>query len=75
MTDRDKDLIQYRLERAYETFEDAKILHKSKRWKACVNLLMACSNETGKNKNSEIRSWRNFKVIRPSAFIEEVDDG
>lgn len=43
MTDWDKDLIQYRLERAYETFEDAKILHKSKRWKACVNrLYYAC---------------------------------
>ncbi len=43
MTDWNSDLIQYRLERAFETLEDAKILQKSRRWKACVNrLYYAC---------------------------------
>jgi len=43
VTEWDKDLIRYRMERAHETLEDARILEKSKRWKACVNrLYYAC---------------------------------
>ena len=43
MTDWNRDLIQYRIERAYETLEDAQILQESRRWKACVNrLYYAC---------------------------------
>jgi uncharacterized protein (UPF0332 family) len=38
-----RDLIQSRIERAYETLEDAQILQESRRWKACVNrLYYAC---------------------------------
>ena len=43
MTEWNRDLIQYRIDRALETLEDARILQKSKRWKACVNrLYYAC---------------------------------
>lgn len=34
-----EDLIQYRLDRAEETLEDAKILARSERWSACANRL------------------------------------
>lgn len=43
MTERSKDLVGYRVESAYETIEDIRILEKEKRWKACVNrLYYAC---------------------------------
>ena len=39
----DKDLFEYRINRAYETLEDAKILASAKRWNSCVNrLYYAC---------------------------------
>ena len=43
MTEWNRDLTQYRIDRALETLEDARILKKSKRWNACVNrLYYAC---------------------------------
>ena len=36
MTDR---LVQYRMDRAFEVLQDAKILANAKRWKSCVNRL------------------------------------
>ena len=39
MTEWNEDLVRYRIERARETLEDARILEKSKRWKASVNRL------------------------------------
>ena len=43
MTEWNRDLVQYRIERAHETLEDAVILQKSRRWEACVNrLYYAC---------------------------------
>jgi len=43
VTERSKDLVGYRVESAYETIEDIRILEKEKRWKACVNrLYYAC---------------------------------
>ncbi len=41
--DWNKDLIAYRLQRARETLEDARILAKAARWNTCVNrLYYAC---------------------------------
>ncbi|MEE4358068.1 MAG: HEPN domain-containing protein [Desulfococcaceae bacterium] len=41
--EKSRDLIVYRLKRAFETFEDARILADSERWNACVNrLYYAC---------------------------------
>jgi uncharacterized protein (UPF0332 family) len=38
-----EDLIQYRLEKANQTLEDAKLLANAKRWNPCVNrLYYAC---------------------------------
>ena len=43
MTERNRDLVLYRLARANETLEDARILAKAGRWNACVNrLYYAC---------------------------------
>lgn len=43
MTERDKDLVQYRMTRAHETLEDARLLAKAGRWNARVNrLFYAC---------------------------------
>lgn len=43
MTEWSKDLVLYRITRANETLEDARILANSGRWNACVNrLYYAC---------------------------------
>lgn len=43
MTERRKDLVLYRMDRAKETLEDARILANAGRWNACVNrLYYAC---------------------------------
>ena len=39
MTNHLRDLVQYRLEKARETLEDARILAAAGRWNACVNRL------------------------------------
>ncbi len=39
MTEWNKDLVVYRMTRANESLEDARILAKSGRWDACVNRL------------------------------------
>jgi len=41
--DWDKTLVEYRINRAIETLEDAKILAESKRWNSCVNRLYYAS--------------------------------
>lgn len=43
MNERSKDLVLYRMARAEETLEDARILARAERWNACVNrLYYAC---------------------------------
>ena len=43
MTERNKDVVSYRMTRAEETLEDARILARAERWNACVNrLYYAC---------------------------------
>ena len=39
MTGTSKDLINYRLERAKETLEDAKLLAEKQRWNSAINRL------------------------------------
>jgi uncharacterized protein len=39
MTEAKNDLVKYRLERAKETFEDARLLIESKRWNSAINRL------------------------------------
>ena len=38
-----EDLIKYRIERAYETLEDARLLADSGRWNSCINRLYYAS--------------------------------
>ena len=43
MNERSKNLVSYRMARAEETLEDARILARAERWNACVNrLYYAC---------------------------------
>jgi uncharacterized protein (UPF0332 family) len=39
MNENRKDLIQYRLERALDTFEDAQILSEKRKWNSTINRL------------------------------------
>ncbi len=39
MTKSNKDLVLYRLKRARDTLEDARILADARRWNPCVNRL------------------------------------
>jgi len=64
-----EDLILYRIVRAKETLEDARILAGSKRWNACVNrLYYACfyavsalliQNDLSSSKHTGVRSLFN----------------
>lgn len=40
--ERIQDLIQYRLERANETFEEALLMQREEHWNSCANRLYAC---------------------------------
>lgn len=43
MSDIDKEIIQYRINRAYETLEEARIMVQHKKWNAAVNrMYYAC---------------------------------
>ena len=88
MTEWNRDLIQYRIDRAFETLEDARILHKSKRWKACVNrLYYACHYAVSalllqkglfSSKHTGIRSMFNLHFVKsgkvPKDFAKTFND-
>ena len=88
MTDWNRDLIQYRIERAYETLEDAQILQKSRRWNACVNrLYYACYYAVSglllqkglfSSKHTGIRSLFNLHFVKsgkvPKDFAKTFND-
>lgn len=75
MTERSKDLVSYRMERARETLEDALILSKAERWNACVNrLYYACFYSVSallanaglsSSKHTGIRSLFNSHFVKP----------
>ena len=64
-----KDLVQYRIQRARDTLEDARILANASRWNPCVNrLYYACfyavsallaQQELSSSKHSGVRSLFN----------------
>ena len=74
MTERSDDLISYRLQRANETLEDARILANSERWNACVNrLYYACfyavsalliQNSLSSSKHAGVRSLFNRHYVK-----------
>jgi uncharacterized protein (UPF0332 family) len=77
-----KDLIQYRLEKANQTLEDAKLLASAKRWNPCVNrLYYACfyavsallaQNEFSSSKHTGIRSLFNLNFVKTGKISKEI---
>lgn len=74
MTGAAKELVLYRIERAQDTLEDARILAKSGRWNTCVNrLYYACfyavsalliQNDLSSSKHTGVRSLFNRNFVR-----------
>jgi uncharacterized protein (UPF0332 family) len=77
-----EDLIQYRLEKANQTLEDARLLANSKRWNPCVNrLYYACfyavsallaQNEFSSSKHTGIRSLFNLNFVKTGVISKET---
>jgi uncharacterized protein (UPF0332 family) len=77
-----EDLIQYRLEKANQTLEDAKLLANAKRWNPCVNrLYYACfyavsallaKNDFSSSKHTGIRSLFNLNFVKTGAISKET---
>lgn len=82
MSDTLEDVIQYRLEKANQTLEDAKLLANAKRWNPCVNrLYYACfyavsallaQNEFSSNKHTGIRSLFNLNFVKTGLISKET---
>ena len=74
MTQWSKELLFYRLERAQEALEDARILANSERWNACVNrLYYACfyavlallqKKKLTAHKHSSVRTLFNIEFVK-----------
>ena len=82
MTQFNTDLVRYRIERARETLEDARILAESYRWNACVNrLYYACFYavsalllQTGlsSSKHTGVRSLFNRHYVKPQKIPRNI---
>ena len=77
-----EDIISYRINRTYETLEDARILADSKRWNACVNrLYYACfyavsalliQNDLSSSKHIGVRSLFNFHFVKTGKVPNDI---
>jgi uncharacterized protein (UPF0332 family) len=77
-----KELFFYRLERAQETLEDARILANSERWNACVNrLYYACfyavsalliKEGYSSSKHTGVRSLFNLHFVKTGVVRKEL---
>ena len=77
-----EDIISYRINRTYETLEDARILADSKRWNACVNrLYYACfyavsalliQNDLSSSKHTGVRSLFNFHFVKTGKVPNDI---
>ena len=75
-------VIQYRLARAWETLEDARILAHSKRWHACVNrMYYACfymitglllTQGVSSSKHTGIRGLFNLHFVKPGTIDKDI---
>ena len=82
MTKLSEDLILYRIVRAKETLEDARILADSKRWNACVNrLYYACfyavsalliQNDLSSSKHTGVRSLFNLHFVKTGKIPKDI---
>jgi uncharacterized protein (UPF0332 family) len=76
------DLIKYRLEKANQTLDDAKLLANAERWNPCVNrLYYACfyavsallvQNEFSSSKHTGIRSLFNLNFVKTGKIPKET---
>jgi uncharacterized protein (UPF0332 family) len=88
VTEWDSELTKYRIDRALETLEDARILQESKRWNACVNrLYYACYYAVSalllqkglfSSKHTGIRSMFNLHFVKtgivPKDYAKSFND-
>ncbi len=82
MNDSKSELVNYRLQRAYEALEDARILANASRWNLCVNrLYYACfyavsalliQNGLSSSKHAGIRSLFNKHYVKTSRVSKEM---
>jgi len=82
MMERSKDLVLYRMARAHETLEDARILANAGRWNACVNrLYYACfyavsallaGDGLSSSKHAGVRSLFNSQYVKPGKIPKDL---
>lgn len=82
MTEHDKELILYRIAKARETLEDARILAESNRWNACVNRLYYASfyavtalltkHGFSSSKHTGIRSFFNKDFVKTGKIPKDL---
>ena len=82
MTEWSKDLVLYRMTRADESLEDARILAKAERWNACVNrLYYACfyavsallvMDGLSSSKHAGVRGLFNRQYVKPGKIPKEL---
>ncbi len=82
MTERSKDLVLYRMTRANETLEDARILANAGRWNACVNrLFYACfyavsallvRHGLSSSKHAGVRSLFNKQYVKTGKIAKDL---
>jgi len=82
VTEWSKDLVLYRIDRAHDTLEDARILANAERWNACVNrLYYACfyavsalllRNGLSSSKHSGVRSLFNRQYVKTGKVPKKI---
>ena len=82
MKDRSRDLISYRIARANESMEDARILADARRWNACVNrLYYACfygvsallvHHGLSSSKHTGVRSFFNKHYVKTGKVPKDL---
>ncbi len=82
MTEPLAELYQYRLDRAFEVLEDAKLLADSKRWKSCVNRLyyscfyaasaLLAKNDMSSSKHTGVLSLFNLHFVKTVKIPKEI---
>ncbi len=82
MSDSKRDLVGYRLKRAYESLEDARILAEASRWNTCVNRLyyacfyavsaMLIQQGLSSSKHAGIRSLFNRHFVKAGNVDREM---
>jgi len=77
-----EELIKYRLDRAHETLEEARIMANTKHWNACVNrLYYACfyavnailmQKDLSSPKHAGVRALLNMHFIKTGVLTKEM---